>query len=122
MGPRSTRRTGLRLDPDLEVVDVTGRHLPGGLDVEEASKARIRSAEHLGPGVALLACCSSHGDAGREPVRAKRSSKVPYVPVVSSLLERAALDALLDKAAVAARLLTGRTDQASGCRAASTSR
>ncbi len=83
---QEARRLGLR---------VAG-HLPGGLDVEEASRAGIRSIEHLGPGGALFACCSSHGDAVRESVRAKRSPTVPHVPVVSSLLERATAP-LLDK-------------------------
>ena len=33
-------------------------HLPAGVDVREASRRGMRSIEHLGPGVGLLAACS----------------------------------------------------------------
>jgi imidazolonepropionase-like amidohydrolase len=37
-------------------------HLPNGIDVLRASGQGMRSIEHLGPGVGLLACCSSAYD------------------------------------------------------------
>ena len=38
-------------------------HLPNGIDVARASGEGVRSVEHLGPGVSMLACCSAEQQA-----------------------------------------------------------
>jgi imidazolonepropionase-like amidohydrolase len=70
-------------------------HLPSGIDVAEAARAGFHSIEHLGPGVTMLAACSSDRTALVEAVAAS-SSKLPAVnlppikgPVMDRLVGRA---------------------------------
>lgn len=65
-------------------------HLPAGVDVEAASRAGLRSIEHLGPGVPLLGRCSTHADHVRETAASGRSPRVPRIPGLTPLLERVA--------------------------------
>jgi imidazolonepropionase-like amidohydrolase len=63
-------------------------HLPDGIDVARASGQGVRSVEHLGPGVSLLACCSAEGQAVRDEVTARPAPRLPKVPAaVMPLLE-----------------------------------
>ncbi len=48
-------------------------HLPDGIDVARASGEGVRSVEHLGPGVSLLACCSAEQQAVQDEVTAAAS-------------------------------------------------
>jgi len=57
-------------------------HLPNGIDVARASGEGVRSVEHLGPGVSLLACCSSEPQAVRDEVAAQPTPRLPAVPPV----------------------------------------
>jgi len=57
-------------------------HLPNGIDVARASGEGVRSVEHLGPGVGLLACCSSRPQAVRDAVAAQPAPRMPKVPPV----------------------------------------
>jgi imidazolonepropionase-like amidohydrolase len=57
-------------------------HLPNGIDVARASGEGVRSVEHLGPGVSLLACCSSEAQAVRDEVAAQPGPRLPAVPPV----------------------------------------
>jgi hypothetical protein len=57
-------------------------HLPNGIDVARASGEGVRSVEHLGPGVSLLACCSSQPQAVRDAVAAQPTPRMPQVPPV----------------------------------------
>jgi Amidohydrolase family len=57
-------------------------HLPNGIDVARASGEGVRSVEHLGPGVSLLACCSSQAQAVRDAVAAQPAPRMPKVPPV----------------------------------------
>ena len=57
-------------------------HLPNGIDVARASGEGVRSVEHLGPGVSLLACCSSQPQAVRDAVAAQPAPRMPKVPPV----------------------------------------
>ncbi len=63
-------------------------HLPDGIDVARASGDGVRSVEHLGPGVSLLACCSGEEQAVQDEVRARPAPRLPKVPAaVMPLLE-----------------------------------
>lgn len=57
-------------------------HLPNGIDVARASGEGVRSVEHLGPGVSVLACCSSEPQAVRDEVAAHPAPRLPSVPPV----------------------------------------
>jgi imidazolonepropionase-like amidohydrolase len=63
-------------------------HLPDGIDVARASGDGVRSVEHLGPGVSLLACCSAEQQAVHDEVTARPAPRLPKVPAaVMPLLE-----------------------------------
>jgi imidazolonepropionase-like amidohydrolase len=63
-------------------------HLPNGIDVARASGEGVRSVEHLGPGVSMLACCSAEEQAVRDEVTARPAPRLPKVPAaVMPLLE-----------------------------------
>ena len=55
-------------------------HLPVGIDVRAASDGRMRSIEHLGPGVAIVAACCDHQDAIERAVADCAAPKFPTVP------------------------------------------
>ena len=57
-------------------------HLPNGIDVARASGEGVRSVEHLGPGVSMLACCSAEQQAVQDEVTARPAPRVPSVPPV----------------------------------------
>ncbi len=57
-------------------------HLPNGIDVARASGEGVRSVEHLGPGVSVLACCSADPQAVRDEVAAHPAPRLPSVPPV----------------------------------------
>jgi len=57
-------------------------HLPNGIDVARASGEGVRSVEHLGPGVSLLACCSAEPQAVRDEVAAQPPPRMPRLPPV----------------------------------------
>lgn len=40
-------------------------HLPGGIDVLRASRIGMRSIEHFGSGLGVLACCSTAAGCGQ---------------------------------------------------------
>lgn len=65
-------------------------HLPVGIDVRAASDGRMRSIEHLGPGVGMVAaCCDHQGDIERaindRPV--PKFPSVPRLPFATRLME-----------------------------------
>jgi imidazolonepropionase-like amidohydrolase len=55
-------------------------HLPVGIDVRAASDGRMRSIEHLGPGVGIVAACCDHQDAIEQTVTDRPAPKFPSVP------------------------------------------
>ncbi len=55
-------------------------HLPVGIDVRAASDGRMRSIEHLGPGVGIVAACCDHQDAIEQAVADRPAPKFPTVP------------------------------------------
>lgn len=57
-------------------------HLPNGIDLARASGEGVRSVEHLGPGVSMLACCSAEQQAVRDEVTARPAPRLPKVPPV----------------------------------------
>ncbi len=66
-------------------------HLPAGIDVEKASRLGMKSIEHLGPGVALFACCSSDHDHIRETAAAGGPQlKLPpfKIPFLDKIMDR----------------------------------
>lgn len=66
-------------------------HLPAGIDVEKASRIGMKSIEHLGPGVALFACCSGDHDRIREAAATGAPAmKVPPVklPFLDRIMDR----------------------------------
>jgi len=63
-------------------------HLPDGIDVTRASGEGVRSVEHLGPGVSMLACCSAEERAVQDEVRSRPVPRLPKIPApVMPLLE-----------------------------------
>ncbi|MFY9931596.1 MAG: amidohydrolase family protein [Streptosporangiaceae bacterium] len=71
-------------------------HLPNGIDVARACGEGVRSVEHLGPGVSLLACCSADQDAVRQEVEAAARPGPRLPPARLPFLE-AIFDRLLRK-------------------------
>lgn len=65
-------------------------HLPVGIDVRAASDGRMRSIEHLGPGVGMIAACCDR-ESAIEQVLANSSGPqfppVPKLPFVGRLVE-----------------------------------
>jgi imidazolonepropionase-like amidohydrolase len=55
-------------------------HLPVGIDVRAASDGRMRSIEHLGPGVGIVAACCDHQDAIERVVANRPTPKFPTIP------------------------------------------
>jgi hypothetical protein len=55
-------------------------HLPVGIDVRAASDGRMRSIEHLGPGVGIVAACCDHQSAIEQAVADRPAPKFPTVP------------------------------------------
>jgi imidazolonepropionase-like amidohydrolase len=55
-------------------------HLPVGIDVRAASDGRMRSIEHLGPGVGIVAACCDHQSAIEQAVADRPPPKFPTVP------------------------------------------
>jgi len=55
-------------------------HLPVGIDVRAASDGRMRSIEHLGPGVGIVAACCDHQGAIEKVVAGRQPPKFPAVP------------------------------------------
>ncbi len=58
-----------------------GGHLPTGIDVVAASDAGIRFIEHLGPGVGILAACSTDEAGVRQALAALPQLKAPPVKI-----------------------------------------
>jgi hypothetical protein len=52
-------------------------HLPTGIDVAAASKGGMKSIEHLGPGVGILAACSSDEAGVRDEMAKRPGLKMP---------------------------------------------
>ncbi len=67
-------------------------HLPAGIDVPRASGEGVRSVEHLGPGVTLLACCSADQEKVRQEVidAARPGQKLPpaRLPFMEAVFDR----------------------------------
>ena len=55
-------------------------HLPVGIDVRAASDGRMRSIEHLGPGVGIVAACCDHQGAIEQAMADRPAPKFPSVP------------------------------------------
>ena len=55
-------------------------HLPIGIDIHAASDGRLRSIEHLGPGVGIVAACCDHQDSIEHAVASRPPPKIPTVP------------------------------------------
>jgi imidazolonepropionase-like amidohydrolase len=55
-------------------------HLPVGIEVRAASDGRMRSIEHLGPGVGIVAACCDHQSAIEQAVANRPPPKFPTVP------------------------------------------
>jgi hypothetical protein len=73
-------------------------HLPVNIDVVRASRGGMRSIEHLGPGLGILAACSAdeHGIrttlSGQKPVRIP-SVKIPFMDrIVAAMVRRMAVN------------------------------
>ena len=73
-------------------------HLPVNIDVIRASRNGIRSIEHLGPGLGILAACSSDETGARAKLAAQRpiripSAKIPFMDwIVARLVRRMAVN------------------------------
>jgi len=67
-----------------------GGHLPTGIDVVAASEAGIRFIEHLGPGVGILAACSTDEAGVRQALAALPQLKAPpaTIPFLDPALTR----------------------------------
>ena len=55
-------------------------HLPVGIDVRAASDGRMRSIEHLGPGVGIVAACCDHQSSIEQAVADRPERTFPTVP------------------------------------------
>lgn len=65
-------------------------HLPGGIDVLRASRIGIKSIEHFGSGLGVLACCSTEEHAIQEAAGAGQRLKLPKikVPFLGGVVDR----------------------------------
>ena len=65
-------------------------HLPAGIDVSRASRAGIRAIEHLGPGLAIIAGCSTDEVSLAEAIAALPALRLPRVklPFMDRILMR----------------------------------
>ncbi|MDL4818511.1 amidohydrolase family protein [Actinomadura opuntiae] len=66
-------------------------HLPPGIDVRRASRIGVKSVEHLGPGVALFACCSKEHTHIEDVIAEQRRPKLPpfKIPFLEPILGKA---------------------------------
>lgn len=55
-------------------------HLPVGIDIRAASDGRMRSIEHLGPGLGIVAACCDHQDSIERAVAGRPAPKFPRMP------------------------------------------
>jgi hypothetical protein len=73
-------------------------HLPVNIDVIRASREGMRSIEHLGPGLGILAACSSDEAGVRATLAAQRplklpSSRIPFMDrVVATMIKKIAVN------------------------------
>jgi Amidohydrolase family len=65
-------------------------HLPSGIDVSRASRAGIRAIEHLGPGLTIIAGCSTDEVSLAEAIAALPALRLPSVrlPFMERILMR----------------------------------
>ena len=65
-------------------------HLPAGIDVSRASRAGIRAIEHLGPGLTIIAGCSTDEVSLAEAIAALPALRLPSVklPFMDRILMR----------------------------------
>jgi imidazolonepropionase-like amidohydrolase len=65
-------------------------HLPAGIDVERASRAGIKAIEHLGPGLTIIAGCSTDEVSLAEAIAALPGLRLPSVklPFMDRILLR----------------------------------
>src|SRR3984957_5317533 len=65
-------------------------HLPTGIDVERASRAGIKAIEHLGPGLTIIAGCSTDEVSLAEAIAALPALRLPSVklPFMDRILMR----------------------------------
>ena len=65
-------------------------HLPAGIDVERASRAGIKAIEHLGPGLTIMAGCSTDEVSLAEAIAALPGLRLPSVklPFMDRILLR----------------------------------
>jgi imidazolonepropionase-like amidohydrolase len=65
-------------------------HLPAGIDVSRASRAGIRAIEHLGPGLTIMAGCSTDEVSLAEAIAALPAPRLPSVrlPFMDRILMR----------------------------------
>jgi imidazolonepropionase-like amidohydrolase len=86
-------------------------HLPGGIDVRAASKAGIRSIEHLGPGTGVLAGCSTDEAEIRRTLAAHPAIKAPpfRIPfadqVMGPVIRKLVMNPVLRSSALDLRML-----------------
>jgi hypothetical protein len=73
-------------------------HLPVNIDVIRASRQGLRSIEHLGPGLGILAACSSDEAGVRAALAAQRqlklpSARIPFMDrVVATMIKKIAVN------------------------------
>jgi imidazolonepropionase-like amidohydrolase len=73
-------------------------HLPVNIDVVRASRGGLRSIEHLGPGLGILAACSADEDGIRATLSAQKpvripSAKLPFMDrIVAAMIRRMAVN------------------------------
>ncbi|MGW1202317.1 amidohydrolase family protein [Streptomyces cyaneofuscatus] len=66
-------------------------HLPGGIDVLRASRLGMRSIEHFGSGLGVLACCSTEEHAIQEAAGRGQRLKLPKIklPFLGGVVDKA---------------------------------
>jgi imidazolonepropionase-like amidohydrolase len=57
-------------------------HLPVGIDLRAASDGKMRSIEHLGPGVGVIAACCDHEADIQQALTNRSGPKFPAVPAI----------------------------------------